>query len=755
MSAKFAVMASFFGTKGTPSKPTPPATALRVQTSAQGKPVAIGWGQGRLANNLIWYGDFVAISHAQSQGGGGKGGGGGGNTGVTYTYQAAVAMAICEGPVTSIESVWNNKTLQSLASLNLTAFIGTYSQMAWGYLTSLHPSDALNFRGLAYVAAGPMDLGESANLPNLSLEVKFAICDAISGAPDADARDVVIDALTNPYYGVGYPSARIGTLDVFSAYCRATGMVVSPIITDQQEASKLVSELLAGLNSEAVMSGGVLDIVPRGDQTITANGATYTAPSVPEYDLTDDDFLPFGEPNPIKIKRTAQQDRPNIVSVEYLDRSNSYNPVAIDAKDDASITVFGERPTVQESRHFFALADAAQQSAQLQLGRLQIGTTFEFILPSRFIRLDPMDIVTLTRASQGLSQTWVRITEIQENDDYSLSMKAEEYLAGTGSAPIYDSQPSTGYVPNEDVSAGSINDPVIFEPTQQLAGAGVLEVWAAVSGVDTTFWGGANVFVSYDDLTYDLIGKIIAPARTGLLTAVLAVGAAVDETNTLSVDLSECDGSLISGSQADVDALNTLCYVNGELLAYRDAALVSANNYDLTYLVRGAYGTTANIVSHGIGTRFARLDQNVIKIPYNQSRIGATHYIKFCSFNIYGRAVQQLSDVTAVTYTIQGTGLPIVPSSPRTDHYTGLTVFSTGYTITFMPDGSASTLPFTSGPSVSGILQPVPAITGTATAPPGAILVVDSVSLSEVTFHFEVAGSPTTCTGCDIQAEGY
>lgn len=748
-------MASFFGTKGTPSNPTPPATGLRVQTSAQGKPVPIGWGQGRIANNLIWYGDFVATPHAQSQGGGGKGGGGGGNTGVTYTYTAAVAMAICEGPVTSILSAWNNKTLVTLASLNLTAFLGSYSQSAWGYLTSLHPTDALNFRGLAYAAAGPMDLGDSANLPNLSFEVKFAICDAISGAPDADARDVVIDALTNPYYGVGYPSARIGTLDVFSAYCRATGMVVSPIITDQQEASKLVSELLAGLNSEAVMSGGVLDIVPRGDQSITANGATYTAPSAPEYDLTDDDFLPFGEPNPIKIKRTAQQDRQNIVSVEYLDRSNSYNPVAIDAKDDASISVFGERPTVQESRHFFALADAAQLSAQLELGRLQIAASFEFIIPPKYIRLNPMDIVSLTRISQGLSRTWVRITEIQENDDYSLSMTAEEYLAGTGAAPIYGNQASNGYVPNEDVSAGAINDPVIFEPTAQLAGAGVLEVWAAVSGIDTTFWGGANVFVSYDDLTYDLVGKITAPARTGSLTAILPVGAAVDQTNTLSVSLSECNGSLISGSQADVDALNTLCYVNGELLAYRDAALVSANNYNLTYLVRGAYGTTANIVSHGIGTRFARLDQNVIKIPYNQSRIGATLYIKFCSFNIYGRAVQQLSDVTAVLYTIQGTGLPVVPLSPRIDHYTGLTVPSTGYTITFMPDGSSSALPFTSGPSVGGVLQPTPAMTGTSGTPSALTLVVDSISLSSVTFHFESTGTPTTATGCDVQAEGY
>ncbi len=677
-------MASFFGQRGTPTNPTPPATGLRIQTSVQGKALALGWGQGRTSGNLIWYGDFVAIPHSQSSGGGGKGaGGGGGGKGssgnVTYTYQAACIFAICEGPVTAVLSCWNNKSQQTLGSVNLGAFLGGYDQLPWGYLTSLHPSEALAYRGIAYAAAGPMNLGDTQELPNLSYEVKFAICDGIPSAPDADPAPVVIDALTNPNYGAGFPADRLGPLTIYSAYARASGLVVSPVILEQQEAGRLVADLLEATNSEAVFSGGVLDIVPRGDESVTANGATYTAPTAPQYDLTESDFLPLDNGEPISVHLSAQQDLPNIVTVEYLDRANSYNPVTIDAKDDASIDAFGERPQSLAQRHMFALADAAELSAQLELGRRQIGTRFTFRLPPRFIRLDPMDIVTLTRAPLGLVRQWVRIVEIKEGNDRSLTMTAEIYLAGTGAAPVYGKQASDGYVPDYNVAPGGINDPIIFEPTDQLAGG--LFVWAAVSGVNSALWGGADVYASYDGDTYQAIGQILGPARTGLLTAPLPsfpanpTGVTIDQTSTLAVSLAECNGALIGGSLADLLAFNTLCRVGEEFVAYRDATLTGPNAYDLAYLARGIYGTEAAIAEHPTGTRFCRLDQGVISFPYDQSRVGSTVYIKFCSFNIWGAGKEQISDVPAYSYTITGVAL----TSPLPTVENVRTVFEAGF----------------------------------------------------------------------------
>src|ERR1017187_8841455 len=143
-----------FGSKKSANSDPSPATALRIQTSAQGLPRAIGWGQGRLSGNLLWYDDFTPIAHySSSGGGGGKGGlfGSGSQGSLSYTYTVATIVGVCEGPVSAILSAWENKTEYTLATLNLTAFLGTYAQSAWGYVTSLHPTQALNLRGLAYL----------------------------------------------------------------------------------------------------------------------------------------------------------------------------------------------------------------------------------------------------------------------------------------------------------------------------------------------------------------------------------------------------------------------------------------------------------------------------------------------------------------------------------------------------------------------------------------------------------------------------
>ena len=49
---------------------------------------------------------------------------------------------------------------------------------------------------------------------------------------------------------------------------------------------------------------GMLTLVPYGDQSITANGYTYTAPSQAQYDLTDDDFVLAGSnTDPVRLIR--------------------------------------------------------------------------------------------------------------------------------------------------------------------------------------------------------------------------------------------------------------------------------------------------------------------------------------------------------------------------------------------------------------------------------------------------------------------
>lgn len=632
-------------------KTRPQFTGLQVQTSAFGVTITILFGQARIAPNLIWYGDFKAIKHQAGGKGGVMGAAGKSGGGVTYTYQTAIAMGLCEGPVTAIGRVWQSKAITTLAKLGLALFQGTAAQAPWGYLTTNHAGQDLTYTRLAYLAAAPFQLGSSANLDSFTFEATGLAANAIAGKPDADPAVVIQTLLSSAIFGLGLAAARIGDMSSYSNYCRAVGMVISPAFTDQQSAADIIANVAKLTNSAPVWSSGKLQIVPYGDQSISANGAVYTAPSAPLYDLTTDHFISQDGGAPVKVRRKRPADAFNVMSIEFLNRANEYNPEPADAKDQNAIELFGRLPADPVSGHIFCDKDAATQAARLMLGRENIRNEYTFTLGDQFIELDPMDIVTLTEANAELAQQWVRITDIEEDVDGNLTVTAEEYLAGTAAAPLYGSQAASRSSLDFNVAPGPINPPLIFEPPLALLTLSDLEVWLAVSG--TTNWGGCDVWLSTDGTTYAKIEKVTQPARQGVLTGTLAVPvSAPDIANTLAIDVTQSLAELLSGSQADVDALNTVCYVDGELIAYRDALLTSAFHYNLTYLIRGAYNST--IGAHGPGTAFARLDDTIIKVPFTDDRIGSTVYLKFTSFNIYGGAEEDLAGVTAYAYTIGG-----------------------------------------------------------------------------------------------------
>jgi hypothetical protein len=169
--------------------------------------------------------------------------------------------------------------------------------------------------------------------------------------------------------------------------------------------------------------------------------------------------------------------------------------------------------------------------------------------------------------------------------------------------------------------------------------------------------GGCQVWVSSDGNTYGLAGTIYRGARQGVLRSTLPSHVDPDTANTLSVDLTESQGQLLSGTQADADNFVTLSYCDGELLSFEVATLTAAYKYDLTYLRRGVYGTP--IGSHSSGANFARFgpnDPSLFRYRYPSSFIGQTIHVKLPGFNIFGQALQSLAGLTPTTYTLTGDG---------------------------------------------------------------------------------------------------
>ena len=229
-----------------------------------------------------------------------------------------------------------------------------------------------------------------------------------------------------------------------------------------------------------------------------------------------------------------------------------------------------------------------------------------------------------------------------------------------------------GYDPQAD--PGNVNPPCIFEPSTALT-SGIPQLWLAASGGAN--WGGALVSISFDSVNYDYIGTITSPAYQGTLSASLPAGSGLDTTNTLAIDLTECAGIFpTSATHADATNFRTLCWITpnfttaapagGELLAYGAVSATGTFANDLTYLERGLYGTTGSSFTGGGRTPafFTRIDLGELNTPPNSvltynlpaQYVGVTVNVKFQSFNVFGEATQDISAVTAYSYTPSGQG---------------------------------------------------------------------------------------------------
>ncbi len=702
-----------------PATNTTTFNGLQIQTAVFGQPIPLIYGTTRLSGNIIDYIDFTQTS---SGGGGGKGGGGKGGSG--YSYSVAVAIGLCQGPINGIGRVWGGNSNTVIGQYNpswsidsntsnvinaqnyddtgaalsvetdLTVFWGTLSQSPWTYMLSNHPERALNYPLLTYLA-GYISLGDSNTVPDYSFEV-FGSFIFGNGILDCNPALPLYDALTNPVGGAFYPTQYVADMTNFSNYCIASGIFISPQITDSKATSDFVNEVMQCTNSQPVVSQGLLYFCPYGTDTVSGNGATYTPNLEPIYTLNDDDYLYADNDDPVKLTRESTIDAYNFLKVNFLNRADYYNDDIAIAEDQAAVDRYGVRPADSISLPHICDAGVAQIAANNLLYRIVYPrNTYAFktaYFP--FCLLDPMDLIEINDTNLGLVNQLVRVISCDPDEQKEISFTVEEVGIVANGAVEYPRQSAVRSSVNYAADPGNINPPLIFEPPDAVAGG--LAVWIGASGGKN--WGSCTVWVSDDGNTYKSIGQVTNPARQGLLATQLPVdtdpdlgditiingGDAFSTPDTIisggdafttitdyatiydggsvnnagvavTVDLSESSGELSSGTTNDADNYNTLCYADGELISYATATLKSKNVYDLSYLRRGAYGTT--IANHNATSQFCRIDEAIFRYPFTADKIGKTIYLKFTSLNVYGSGEQSIADVEAYSYQIKGSAL--------------------------------------------------------------------------------------------------
>nr|WP_316642889.1 phage tail protein [uncultured Roseateles sp.] len=633
------------------------AEALTLQSSTYGATVAWLRGVNKLPGNLVWYGDFRAIPHTTTQGG--KGGGGSRST--TYTYAASLVMGLCHGTITAIPKVWKGKGQSTPTALGLSLLNGAVGQAVWSGLAG-KGIEAIGYSGLACVAGQDYSLGDSASVDNHSFEVVHSSAYALGvGVPDVDPSVAMADLMTDASEGAGLDPALLGDWSDWSDWCVASGLLVSPAITEQIAAIEALRTAAELTNTGIVWSDGKLKMVPYADQAAVGHGRTFTPSNTPLYQLDDTCYTPARGKEPVRMSSKTPTDLHNHVRVQYKDRSNGYQIAIAEATDLTDISINGRRSKPVIQAHWICDAGVARLVAELLKQRsLLVPNTYVIDLPINYALTEPMDLLTLTDSVLRMADIPVRVTQVQEEGDDTLTITCEDFPAGSANAPIYAAQVPVGYAGNYLAAPGSTAQVVVFEAPGALVG-GTLEVWVAARG-DGAFWGGCTVWVSLDGTSYKAMGRIEGGSRCGTLTGPIATGAMPVQIGAKQ--------QLVSASSADAAALNSLCYVDGtpEFFAYESATLTGAGAYSLGGLVQGAYHTTP--AAHASGAKFAFVDASVARSDViDPSYIGKTIHIKCTSFNVYGVAEQSLADVAAVDYVITGAqfvsnkSLRLLPSS--------------------------------------------------------------------------------------------
>lgn len=634
---------------------------VTIQQSSYGVPIPLLYGTNRIAANLIWYSDFEA-ERVFNQGGGGKGGaiGGGGKGGGSsnYLYFAYLAMALCEGVVSSIGQIFVSKQITDLPSVNGVLFNGAQGQSPWGFLVSNHPDEALGYTNLAYVAYGGFSFGTSTETPQFSYEAFSAI--VFGTSQDCSPDQFFIDFLAR----AGMDSSNIGTFATCATYWLANNLLISPVIDEQQTALDWLQQIIAPLNAELVWypSQGYVDAVPYGDSVANGNGVTYTPNLSPIYSIGDDDYIRDGDEDPVTCDREDMSDVYNQVPIEYLNRADQYNVETYTASDDSLVDEYGFRTAPTQTAHHITDPNVAQVCANLFMNRqIYRRNKYTFKLPWNYILLDPMDLLAINDTNLGLVNQLVQIIDISEDESTgALTFNTEEVPNAIAGAAVFPNFGVTRSTPNYNLDAGGVNAPFFFEAPLALLQAAEVEIDVAISGANP-LWGGCDIWISTDNMTYKYLAQFNTKTRMGELTAMLASFTPagtnnIDNSNTLSIDMTESDGSFNNAATtADALALNTLCYVDGELIAYGNDVLTAPNKYDLTYLNRGCYGTP--IGAHASGTPFAAYDQGVFRYQIDQTRVGQTLYFKFVSYNAWGGGIEEIAEVSDYSYTVLGTAL--------------------------------------------------------------------------------------------------
>lgn len=603
-----------------------------VSTAQYGASVCEILGTTRISPNVIYWDDFTAHEHKSSQ----KSGKGGHSktTTITYTYTVAVILALCEGQIAGIGKMWKGKNVYQYPNgdVGLTLFSGTPDQKPWAYVQGKHPNKALAYENLAYMA-GVIDLGDSGNMPTFNFEVKGKLLDTGDGV-DVNPADYILFVLNK----VGLGGVKIEGIDNYRQYCKEADMLISTPSdsTDAKAAREIVNEIAEITNAYFFWSNDRFKIVPRADRPI----GSWKPDKTIRYNLTPDDFIPQSGGACISYSRKDSSEIYNRVSVEFLNRANSYEKEIVNYQDNDDIKEFGVRQASTTKAHYiYTKTRAVKLAEELCRKNKYERVKYTFKLDWAFCRLEPGDLVMLNDPAMGIENQPAMIDSVTEATNGVLTFTAISRAKGVYDEAEYNVHENERPLIDFNPAPGTCEPPMIFQPPALMTDADN-EIWLGTWGKNPN-WGGCSVWVSDTNEYYRKLGTIDYRARYGTLAAPLEI-----EDTSLEMVLNQGEFTSVDATSAKNG--DTVMYIDGEALSYQTAELLDNGHWKLSGLVRGQFGSDPEF--HPRGTQIARCDEAFLRSGLKNAYIGKTVYFKFTAFNVFGGMEQSLADVQAYSF---------------------------------------------------------------------------------------------------------
>lgn len=610
----------------------------RFSGSSYGSNIPIGFGEFRVGGNVIWCAEDSngnhLIEHSKSGGGGGKGGGP--PKPKTFWYSATWAVQICAGSLmmadgtivdlnVQLRKIWANDQLvydsedsNSIFKIDedFTFHRGTETQEPDATVVAAKGVSSSNVwaqRGFAYVLFKDINLQPYGNqIFNASFLLRS----------DLGEEVVTVGMPLGCLYGlVGLDSSEYDISD-------ATEEIDGVLIGERVSPSDIAPALCDFCSLDIAEFDGKLQHIPQGGTAVATISSSEQGYKV-------------GQTDGVRLARTRKmmEELPARVEVNYYDKnSNHQQGMQADAIQTANL-----QNVVSVAMPVVCAATKAKKFASKRLDSEWLGAeSLDTTLSLKYLFLAPGDPIVLQTDIGNVRAKIVRMT-------LSTSSHVEIGCVVDGANVI--TQPGGG-----DTGGTGGQDLVVPEPTTFAAWSGTelsdgdmgsAGFYVAANGSEA--WRGATIYYSADggsvwiDSGY-VSGRSIFGVTETVLSDSGAVEGTFDETNEFDVDISTTGGALSNATSDEVLAGINHALVGDEILGYREAELIGADEYTIKKLLRGERSTPMS--GHATGERFVNLTDAVVRVVVPDSLIGETVKVKCVS------PYQVLDDVTAIDVII-------------------------------------------------------------------------------------------------------